>query len=389
MLYLRTLSSLASLLFASLASAAAVNSLSFGDRIPISPRAGELLGYKVQSLNHDIQVLSDRIILTPPVPGGAKASLWSLRTTETADWEATLEFRASGQETGSGNLQLWYTKGNDNIALTSVYNAGKFDGLVLVVDQYGGGGGKIRGFLNDGGVDFSKKAALESLAFGHCDYSYRNLGRPSKLKVQNQGGLTVSVDDKVCFSSNKISLPAGYNFGISATTSENPDSFEVQKFLVTSDNASPRNSGTGFTHGTHNPSTPRKMTEAPDPGEWIPERNADEIKTEKEQFTDLHNRMQDLARHMSTLFWLIKDIRENYDSREKEVLSEVQQLQHAQIDTASKLNAIQTTVNGVLNEVGSKEAKQNKQELHEAINLLHHNVRNDLPTKFENGELNR
>lgn len=49
------------------------------------------------------------------------------------------QFRASGPERGGGNLQIWYTKdGRSNIDLASIYTVGKFDGLSLVVDTYGG-----------------------------------------------------------------------------------------------------------------------------------------------------------------------------------------------------------------------------------------------------------
>ncbi len=52
------------------------------------------------------------------------------------EWTVEFQFRATGDERGGGNLQLWYTK--DKQGTASVYTAGKFDGLALVVDTYGG-----------------------------------------------------------------------------------------------------------------------------------------------------------------------------------------------------------------------------------------------------------
>jgi len=92
-------------------------------------------------------------------------------------------------------------------AFRSVYTVDKFDGLVLQIDQYGGSGGKIRGFLNDGTTGYRNHHAVDSLAFGHCDYAYRNLGRMSKITLkQDHGGFQVFVDDKTCFSSSDVCL---------------------------------------------------------------------------------------------------------------------------------------------------------------------------------------
>lgn len=78
--------------------------------------------------------------------------------------------------------------------------------MVLVVDTYGGKGGGIRGFMNDGSTDY-KSAAVDQLAFGHCDYAYRNLGRPSQIQIrQESNAFEVLVDHKRCFWSDKVSV---------------------------------------------------------------------------------------------------------------------------------------------------------------------------------------
>ena len=67
-------------------------------------------------------------------------------------------------------------------------------------------GGSIRGFLNDGSTDYRHHHAVDSLAFGHCDYSYRNLGRPSTIQIkQEANNFQVSVDGKQCLTSDKVS----------------------------------------------------------------------------------------------------------------------------------------------------------------------------------------
>jgi mannose-binding lectin 1 len=95
-------------------------------------------------------------------------------------------------------------------------------------------GGSIRGFLNDGSIAYNQHANVDSLAFGHCDYPYRNLGRPSVVEIKHSGAIfEVIVDQKLCFQTTKVGLPSGYKFGVTAATPDTPDSFEVFKFAVT------------------------------------------------------------------------------------------------------------------------------------------------------------
>ncbi|MCJ1286333.1 hypothetical protein MMC26_005678 [Xylographa opegraphella] len=178
--------------------------------------------------------MTDKIILTPPYPGNKRGSLWTDVKVSQREWIADFEFRVTGPEHGGGNLQLWYTKeGRPGIGTSSVYTVEKFEGLVLVIDMYGGQAGSIRGFLNDGTTDFKNHHHLESLAFGHCDYSYRNLGRPSKLQLkQDSSGFEVNVDGNLCFRSDKVLLPSENYFGITAASSDTPDSFEIYKFVL-------------------------------------------------------------------------------------------------------------------------------------------------------------
>lgn len=89
--------------------------------------------------------------------------------------------------------------------------------------------------MNDGTIAYNQHSNVDSLAFGHCDYAYRNLGRPSVIKIEQSSSLfQVTVDDKVCFQTSKVILPAGNQFGVTAATPDNPDSFEIFKFVVTS-----------------------------------------------------------------------------------------------------------------------------------------------------------
>lgn len=211
-----------------------IESSSFGQNARISPYRDSIPGWQIGGDGHVPQIMSDKLILTPPYPGIVRGSAWAQSPISQPEWTAEFQFRATGPERGGGNLQLWYTKeGQSRIGTSSIYTVGQFDGFALVVDTHGGRGGSIRGFLNDGTTAYNRHRSVDSLAFGHCDYPYRNLGRPSVVRIKHTISIfEVTVDDKLCFSTDKVTLPVGNNFGMTAATPENPDSFEIFKFVV-------------------------------------------------------------------------------------------------------------------------------------------------------------
>ncbi|KAL4892286.1 putative lectin family integral membrane protein [Aspergillus ambiguus] len=222
---------------AAIASAQSViESASFGYGSSLSPNRDTIPGWQVGGEGHSPQILSNKLILTPPYPGNTRGYVWSQTPISQSEWTAEFQFRATGVERGGGNLQLWYAKdGQSKIGTSSIYTVGAFDGFALVVDMHGGRGGSVRGFLNDGTKDYKSQTNVDSLAFGHCDYSYRNLGRPSIVRIKHTSAVfEVTVDDRLCFSTDKVAIPAGNTFGITAATPENPDSFEIFKFVLQS-----------------------------------------------------------------------------------------------------------------------------------------------------------
>lgn len=210
--------------------------MSFGQKGHISHVNAGIPGWNLFGQGHSPQILSDRVILTPPGPGHTKGALWMNSAVDQPHWLAEVRVRASGQEHGSGNFQIWYAKdGQRSINSNAIYSTASFEGLVLVVDQYGGHGGMLRAFLNDGSTTFKDRSDIEvnGLAFGHCAFSYRNLGTPSRIRlISDANGFRVDIDDRACFASDQVELPKGYTFGLTATTADNPDSFEVSSFAL-------------------------------------------------------------------------------------------------------------------------------------------------------------
>jgi mannose-binding lectin 1 len=263
------------------------------------------------------EVLSDKVILTPVAPGNQRGAVWADKSLQHQNWIADVDFRANGPERGGGNLNIWLVRdGSHVIGSDSVYTAGRFEGLALVIDQHSGSGGMLRGFLNDGTTDYKSHQNVDNLAFGHCRFSYRNLGRPTQIKLRHtETKFSVEVAGRPCFESEKIRLPSGYNFGITAASAETADSFEVFKLAVlTGENsheyANTYNAQQASNQGSDsNVKKPRMtfgrsgQTQIEDPYDnVIPDQEADKITSSKAQFADLHNRLQSVNHHLSTIF---------------------------------------------------------------------------------------
>jgi len=326
--------------------------------------------------------------LTPPVPAGTRGALWADNAVTARDWTVDFEFRANGQDQGSGNLQLWLTKEKKQVETNSIYTVEKFDGLAIVIDQYGGRGGSIRGFLNDGNQNFKSHASVEALAFGHCDYSYRNLGRTSKLRVSSQNGLTVSIDDRVCFSTNRIDLPSNYFFGITAATSESPDSFEIYKFIA----SAASNRGGEYQSGPpvrqHRPDS-EKLNILPGSPEVLPDSDAESLKSQNEQFTDLHNRLQGLTHQVADMYALFDIIGKKIDERHQEIAASV--VQHSvSRDVLDRLDRrienIERNVDRVLKDVESKDYRVHLTELQSTIDSVKGGLTDHLPATLGQSE---
>lgn len=382
---------LACLFLSSFASAQyVIDALSFGQKTPISPNGRAIPGWHLSGENHIPQLLSDRIILTPPSPASARGALWADKSVVQPEWSAEVEFRASGQERGTGNLQVWFVKdGRDAIGQSSVYTIGKFDGFALVIDQYSGRAGAIRGFLNDGSVSFKDHHNTDSLAFGHCDYAYRNLGRPSKLRIENgHNGLKVEIDGRTCFSSDKINLPPNYFFGVSAATADNPDSFELNKFVVSTTTSitreEPQKQAQQQTQQQQQQERSRpnleKLDKFPSSPEALPDTDASTIQRQDEQFADLHNRLQGMTHQIANVFAEFDRLHRVQTDRHMEVVAKIPPPSNEAIAALSRrLESIERTVQTIQRDVEGRDYKEHLTNLQNAVEGVRGGLTDHLP----------
>ena len=315
------------------------------------------------------EVLSNRIILTPLAPGNQRGAIWAQQSLVRSQWIADVDFRANGAERGGGNLNIWLARnGPATVGSSSIYTVGKFDGLALVVDTHGGSSGMIRGFLNDGSTDYARANNVDELAFGHCKYAYRNLGRPSQIKFrQTPNSFRVEIDGTLCFESDKISIPSGYQFGITAATPDIPDSFEVFKMVVMSENTESSNNRQHAPppkQQSPNKNPPeqaakRRNTDSTDASEYADE-DADTFQTSKTQFMDLHNRLQNTNHQLSAIHRTVSRAQQGEEKRHEELTQLVGQLRvdMRKLDEVanlrSRLMELEKEILGLRKDVNSK-----------------------------------
>ncbi|GAM35049.1 hypothetical protein TCE0_015r03050 [Talaromyces pinophilus] len=342
-----------------------------------SPSGDSLPGWRIKGEGHEPQILSDKLILTPPYPGHTRGSIWAENSLSLLQWTSEFQFRASGEERGSGNLQLWYVKdGERSVGASSIYTVGQFDGFVLTIDTHGGRGGSIRGFLNDGTIAYNQHSNVDSLAFGHCDYAYRNLGRPSVIKIEQSSSLfQVTVDDRVCFQTSKVILPAGNQFGVTAATPDNPDSFELFKFVVTSG----AQATAQFTEQTMQQQQQQIPIESRSSSNNINLGSLD----------DMNSRIQQISQEVS-------QITQNINDRHQELLNKISTGSVASSSDSStqneaRLNAmderlrrIETMLSDLQRDNAGKDYRNEFTRLHKAIENSHHSLTEALQTSIFN-----
>ncbi|KZL80762.1 legume-like lectin family protein [Colletotrichum incanum] len=371
-------STLAFLLGASLTQAQyLINELSFGYAGSISPNNdGHVPNFVLQGQPNQPEILSNKVILTPVAPGNQRGSIWSTQKVMHSNFIADIDFRANGPERAGGNLNIWLTNGGSaDVGMSSAYTAPRFDGLVLVIDGHGGTGGMVRGFLNDRSTDYKAQSDISALAFGHCQYHYRNLGRPSQIKLrQTDRVFKVEIDGRLCFETDKVKIPPGYTFGITAASADNPDSFEIFKMVVMSDSLQASDQGQQqnqqnqqqqaheqkSNQGQPSSNNPRSDNADPIDLNAIPDANADSITSSRAQFADLHNRLQSVNHQIGTVFRSVNQHGQQAENRHAET-SQILDSLRQELRKLEKINDLEGRINGLEREIRAMRTDLNLQ----------------------------
>ncbi|KAI5811248.1 concanavalin A-like lectin/glucanase domain-containing protein [Peziza echinospora] len=380
-------------------------SLSLGVTQPISSDGWGIPGWTMLGVS---QILRDRVIMTPPAPGSQRSAIWSDHKNPYNEWSVEISFRATGEERSGGSFHFWYTAGGVGYAGTdSVYTARPWDGLAILVDKYGAYGGSVRGFLNDGRTDYSIHHNVASLAFGHCDFNYRNLGAPSLLRITHTyQGLKVETDGKTCFETKDVRLPSGSYFGLSAASADSPDSFELFSLKTSTPEAAHQQivdhqDKPQEVYG-HGGSDPHKATQetinnqkregnqefkgklphetAYEEFKVEEDKPASSYKTQEDQFTDLHNRLTALTHHLAQIQSQIGSVYDGVDSALNRMDDFRNEARHKWVprDQVDRMEGRLSTVENILRDLektlNNKDYSKHFDSIHTALRDQHSNL---------------
>ncbi|KAL3431993.1 concanavalin A-like lectin/glucanase domain-containing protein [Aspergillus tetrazonus] len=352
-----------------------IESSSFGHGAMVAPNREGIPGWDIGGEGHFPQILSNKVILTPPYPGNTRGYAWSQTPLSQSEWAAEFQFRATGVERAGGNLQLWYAKdGKQKIGSASIYTVGQWDGFALVVDTHSGRGGSIRGFLNDGTTDYKSHSSVDSLAFGHCDYSYRNLGRPSVIRVRSTNAIfEVTVDDKPCFATDKITLPAGNTIGVTAATPENPDSFEVFKVVLQT-----ATSPVGKAPPVQAQNTNQQPLAAQPQGNTRQEQgSSNNLNSINAQFVDLGSRIQLVNHATNNIIRELGNQASKSETRQLELLQRLATKEQVQ-SLDARLQRMEQTLLSIQRDLEGKDYRDRFNQLHETLRSSHQSLTENL-----------
>lgn len=191
-------------------------------------------------LQGSTKVFSDRLTLTDLGKSNQRGSAWSTVPNNYEKWTLDVDFSVAGPIHPGGGMAIWYTT-QPGSSLGPVHGGNdKWDGLGVFIDSAAPSQdedqGTIRGYLNDGSLNYKSESKPEDKAFAMCHLGYRNQGYKTQVKISyQQGFFRIKVNDQLCFQTDHISLPQGGYFGLSAENTENADSFILHRVQLYSD----------------------------------------------------------------------------------------------------------------------------------------------------------
>ena len=181
----------------------------------------------------------------------------------------------------------------------------------------------------------------------------------------------MEVDGRLCFDSPKIKLPLGYYFGLTSASADTPDSFEVFKFISTTDlhtpdvqdpNASNKQQYMGSVAEQHS----SNQQQSPNPGAFsafsdLPEVDAKEIRSSDAQFADLHNRLQAMTKHISAMNRELVQYKQQASIQNENIAAQLSRLESS-TGRLDYLAAIEKKLDNMQTDV-----RQTKSELHNSL----------------------
>ena len=178
-------------------------------------------------------------------------------------------------------------------------------------------------------------------------------------------------------------MPSDNYFGVTAASSETPDSFEVFKFIVKTTTSYAREE-------------PRKQQVIPpiakveevtpdSASEKVKDSEASSIKSQDAQFADLHNRLQLMSHSMDNLFRELTRSSSLAQARQSEMQSTLLTKDHVKA-LEDRLQKIESSVTQLRKDVNSKDYTGHFNDIHTSLKTGHDNLLASLPDTVGHGK---
>jgi lectin, mannose-binding 1 len=196
----------------------------------------------------------------------------------------------------------------------------------------------------------------------------------------------------------KIHNPKNYHFGITAASSDHPDSFEIRSFIVrklgdTTPAIEHHESGwhdqTGTTydaathhdphydahHDEHHDAHHDAHHDGSDHDGWywteekehIPDKPADSFKTEHDRFGDLHDRVALLGHQLDIVFHDLTVFKEQTEKQHQELVHWMSPTHNYAQLAMHTVERVETLVQEIKKDVEGKDYREHLEQLHHAI----------------------
>lgn len=189
-----------------------------------------------------------------------------------------------------------------------------------------------------------------------------------------------------CMVSNfeKVNLPAGNTFGFTAATPENPDSFEIFKFILASAK------GQGQTIPSYQGSAQQQQQQQPIANQNPPPVTRDTGKPVVDagigaQFVDLQGRIQLQNKATNTIIQDLKAQGGKSDARHTEIMQKLaSKEQVAALD--ARLQRIESLLQSIQRDLESKDYSSRFNQLHDTLRSSHLSLTESLQSHFLSGK---
>jgi len=180
-------------------------------------------------------------------------------------------------------------------------------------------------------------------------------------------------------NTKQVSLPVGNNFGMSAATPENPDSFEIFKFVVQS-----------IQSGTNPPPPPPQQQQQQQQQQQpivVQQRDTSNPSPQdpsiNQQFVDLGNRIQQINHATNSIIRDIGTQDSKADSRNADILRKLDQV-IAGLD--ARMQRLETSMQTIQRDLEGKDYRDRFAQLQETLKSSHLSLSENLQTHFLDGK---